>query len=69
MSTTFNIGDIVSIKPEATYYTGRQISPLIKSKQWVISSISGDRIVLGKSVDNYYTLNAPVSARYLEKID
>ena len=64
----FNVGDTVKMKPEATYYTGRQISPLIKSQTWVISSISQDRVVLGKSIDGYYNLNAPVAARYLEKV-
>ena len=61
-------GDIVTISPDATYYTGRPISPLIKSKRWVISSISGNRVLLGKSDDGYYTLNAPVDAKYLTKI-
>ena len=60
-------GDIVTISPNATYYTGRQISALIKSKRWVISSISGNRVLLGKSDDGYYTLNAPVDAKYLTK--
>ena len=62
------VGDTVQISPEATYYTGRQISPLIKSLTWEISSISGSRVVLGKSTDGYYTLNAPVDAKYLNKI-
>lgn len=61
------VGDTVKISPNATYFTGRQISPLIKSLTWVISSISGSRVVLGKSIDGYYTLNAPVDAKYLIK--
>ena len=65
--TNFNVGDIVKISQDATYYTGRQISPLIKSKSWVVSSISGDRVLLGKSEDGYYTLNAPVAAKFLIK--
>lgn len=64
----FKVGDIVTISSDATYYTGRQISPLIKSKCWVISSISGSRVLLGKSDDEYYTLNAPVDAKYLTKV-
>jgi hypothetical protein len=67
MADTFNVGDIVKISSDATYYTGRQISPLIKSKTWVVASISNDRILLGKSEDGYYTLNAPVSAKFLTK--
>ena len=68
MENIFQVGDIVKISPEATYYTGRQISPLIKSKTWIVSSISNDRILLGKSEDGYYSLNAPVSSRYLTKV-
>ena len=64
----FKIGDAIAISSDAVYYTGRQMSPLIKSLKWYITSISGDRIVLGKSVDGYYNLNAPVNAKYLTKV-
>lgn len=64
----FNVGDTVKMQPEATYFTGRQISPLIKSQTWLISSISGSRVVLGQSSDGYYNLNAPVDAKYLIKV-
>lgn len=63
----FNIGDLVTISTDAVYYTGSHISPLIKAQTWVVSSISGDRVVLGKSADGYYNLNAPVAAKYLNK--
>lgn len=71
MEMTINelkVGDIVKIQPDAVYFTGRQISPLIKSKSWVISSISNNRVLLGKSDDGYYSLNAPVDAKYLVKV-
>lgn len=66
--TELQVGDAVTISSAATYYTGRQISPLIKSKIWIISSISGNRVLLGKSSDGYYNLNAPVDAKYLTKV-
>lgn len=65
----FQPGDIVQITSDATYYTGRQMSPLIKSLSWVVSSVVGDRVVLGKSADGYYDLNAPVADKYLTKVD
>lgn len=65
----FEPGDIVKLSPDAIYYTGRRISPLILSLEWVVSSISGDRVVLGKSADGYYDLNAPVAAKYLIKLN
>lgn len=64
----FNAGDKVTIAQNAVYYTGRPISPLIKSLTWEISSISGNRALLGKSDDGYYNLNAPVDTKYLSKI-
>ena len=64
---TFKTGDTVSISPNAVYFTGRQISPLIKSKVWCVSSVSGTRVVLGKSADGYYDLNAPIDAKFLTK--
>ena len=67
-TTEIKVGDSVSIAANAVYYTGRQISPLIKSKNWYVTSISGDRVVLGTSTDGYYSLNAPVAAKYLTKI-
>ena len=69
MNAEFKVGDMVSISADAVYYTGRQISPLIKSKHWIISSLSGDRVVLGTSDDGYYNLYAPIDAKYLTKLN
>lgn len=68
MANEFKAGDNVRISANAVYYTGRQISPLIKSLTWTVTSVSGSRVVLGKSVDGYYNLNAPVDAKYLTSI-
>jgi len=62
------VGDSVKISPEAVYYTGRQISSLIKSKNWYVASIAKNRVMLGTSTDGYYNLNAPIDAKYLTKI-
>jgi hypothetical protein len=67
-NTELKVGDSVKIAANAVYYTGRQISPLIKSKSWYISSLSGNRVMLGTSTDGYYSLNAPVDAKYLTKL-
>ena len=63
-----NVGDIVKISTDAVYYTGRTMSALIKSKEWIVDRISGDRVLLGKSADGYYSLNAPVAMKYLTKV-
>ena len=61
-------GDTVKISSDAVYYTGRSMSPLIKTLQWKVTSVSGNRVMLGKSTDGYYTLNAPVDAKFLTAI-
>lgn len=61
-------GDTVKISSDAVYYTGRSMSPLIKTLQWKVTSVSGNRVMLGKSTDGYYTLNAPVDSKFLTKI-
>lgn len=68
-NTNLQVGDSVKIAPNAVYYTGRLISPLIKSKNWYVTSISGNRVMLGTSTDGYYSLNAPVDIKYLTKLD
>ena len=48
---TLKIGDIVSINPGATTYNGSSISWRGKIRQWIVKSISENKVVLGKSVD------------------
>ena len=50
-TTAIKKGDIVSIKSGATYYNGAHIPSGVKSRQWYVKSVSGDRAVLGKSTD------------------
>lgn len=64
-----SVGDVVKISTDAVYYTGRVMSNLIKSKEWIVDRISGDRVLLGKSADGYYSLNAPVAMKYLTKVE
>lgn len=62
-----NVGDKVKLSADAVYFTGQQISPLVKNLIWEISSMSGNRVMLGKSADGHYSLNAPVDIKYLIK--
>lgn len=50
-SSQFKIGDLVTIKQGAKYYSGKEIPTWVFSKAWYINSIKDDRIVLGKSED------------------
>lgn len=65
--TEFSKGNKVKLTEDAVYYTGKSMSSHVKSHTWLVSSVSGNRVVLGQSVDGCFTLNAPVDARYLIK--
>jgi len=59
-------GDIVSLSADAVYYSEKEIPGWVKNESWYIKSVSGDRAVLGKSVDGNYEINSPVNVKYLE---
>lgn len=40
-------GDLVSIKPGATYYNGAHIPDWVKNQKWYLIQVKGDRAVLG----------------------
>lgn len=65
---TLKRDDIVVLASDAKYFTGQPIAPWVKEMGWHIASISGTRVVLGKSASGRYTLNAPVDAKYLKKL-
>lgn len=65
----FKVGDIVKIQSGGRYYTGQPITVWVTNLCWEVSSVSGNRVVLGKSADGHYSLNIPVDAKYLKRID
>lgn len=62
---TLKVGDLVSIKPEATYYSGKAIPQWVKNQKWYIHSIGGDRVVIDKNEAGTNAICSPVNARYL----
>lgn len=58
-------GDIVSIDKDAVYYNGSGIPNWVVKKQWIVKEVSGDRVVIDKSVDGKNAINSPVHAKYL----
>ena len=69
--TTFTIkkGDIVTLDVDAVYYSGKTIPAWVKAKQWYVKYVSGDRVVIDKSVDGKFSINSPVKAMYLNLVD
>lgn len=63
--TTVKVGDLVSIKKGATYYNGGTIPSWVLSDKWYISSVSGDRAVLGKSATSKLNIQSPIKTSFL----
>ena len=59
-STKFKVGNLVSINANSKYYDGTVIPPWVTKKNWYVSSISGDRVVLGKSEDGQSNIQSPI---------
>lgn len=65
VSASIKAGDIVSIKSNATYYSGKTIPTWVKNKKWIVKSVSGDRAVIDKSQDGKNAICSPVNVKYL----
>lgn len=65
-----NVGDHVNIRSGTYYYnTKSKVPSWVINKQWIVSSISGERVVLGKSVDGKNNLNSAISIKDLTKVN
>lgn len=63
--TTFKVNDLVSIASNATYYTGQSIPGWVLQEKWYISSISGNRAVLGLNQSKNRNIQSPINTKYL----
>ena len=64
-TSTIKVGDLVSIKAGAKYYTGKAVPTWVASLKWYVSSVSGDRAVINKSEDGTASINSPINVSYL----
>lgn len=62
---TIKKGDIVTIKVGATYYKGKEVPDWVIKKQWIVSDVDGDRVVINKSVDGKNSINSAIDGKYL----
>lgn len=58
-------GDVVSLAPDAVYYTGKEMPAWVKNDRWIVKSLSGDRAVIDKNVSGSSSINSPVNLCYL----
>lgn len=56
----FKVGDLVTINPGAKWYRGQSIKLSCISDKWYISSIKGDRAVLGMNVEETRNIQSPI---------
>ena len=62
------VGSLVKLASNATYYTGAVIPSWVKSQNWFVSAISGNRIVLGKNEKKDRDIQSPVHKKYITVI-
>lgn len=59
------VGDLVSIKSDAVYWSNTSIPGWVKNLKWKISSIKNNRAILGASEDGVYNIQSPIDCKYL----
>lgn len=62
-TSSFKVNDLVSIKSGARYYNGGAIPTWVAQEKWYISSISGDRAVLGKNEAKNRDIQSPINTK------
>ena len=60
---TYKVNDLVSIKSSVTYYDGGSIPTWVTQDKWYISSISGDRAVLGQNEAKTKNIQSPINTK------
>ena len=60
-TATFKAGDVVKIIG-SKYYSGKEIPSWVKNKSWIVYSVSGDRVVINKSLDGDSAIMSPIKA-------
>jgi N-acetylmuramoyl-L-alanine amidase CwlA len=63
------VGDVVTLTANAVYYSGKTIPDWVKADKWIVKSVSGDRVVIDKSVDGKHSIMSPVNAKYLNVVN
>jgi transcription antitermination factor NusG len=62
-TTSFKVGDLVKINAGARYYGGGAIPQWVVNEKWYISSISGDRAVLGLNEAKNRNIQSPINTK------
>lgn len=65
---SFKSGDLVSINNGARYYNGGGIPNWVIAEKWYISSISGDRAVLGLNESKNRNIQSPINVKDIKLV-
>lgn len=66
-TTSFKAGDVVRITG-TKYYDGQTIPSWVKSQNWIVYSVSKDRVVINKNTDGTRAIMSPVAASSLSLV-
>lgn len=68
-TTSFKTGDLVKINSGAKYYNGGSIPGWVTDEKWYISSISGDRAVLGQNEAKTRNIQSPINTKNITLVN
>lgn len=64
----FKAGDLVRVKPGATWYKGNSIKQSVFETSWYLIQVKGDRAVLGMDISERSNIQSPINVKYLEHV-
>lgn len=65
----FETGDLVKVKPGATWYNGASIKASVFEDEWYILQCKGDRAVLGMNVKETRNIQSPIHVDFLTLVN
>lgn len=63
--TSVKPGDVVKLVSTATYYDGKPMPSWVLNDSWIVSSVNGDRVVLGMNVSKVNNISSAVNSKFL----
>lgn len=61
-------GATVALTEDAAYYGGKAVPGWVKGDTWIVASVNGDRVVLGRNVSGANNINSPVNSRHVKVV-
>ena len=68
VTTSIKAGDLVKIKPNATYYTGGIVPTWVTNQNWYVKEVKDDRALIDKNEKGTNSINSPINVKFLEVV-